>query len=87
MPDSSNNKVSPILNETLFFGVYLISESDFLSTRMATDPLDSPVIFSPSIKSEVFPLWLPIEESRRDGALALEVPFDSYIPWISITSG
>ena len=64
-----------------------ICESEILSAQIATAPVVLPVIFSPIIISEVFPVDPVIEERTKVGADGSEVSTDSYTAWIAITSG
>ena len=76
-PDLSALTVSPMLN-VFWFNKTIPSVVTFgFSTTTATALLSNPVIFSPTIKSELFPLGPEYAVRVNDGKSALPESFDS----------
>ena len=85
--DSSNIILSLSLNSPSFKATKLIWVSDNISVRTATVLDWDPVIFSPIIKSDAFPVWLSRDVIVNLGADASLVSNDSNTPRILIRSG
>ena len=63
------------------------SETEVFSVMIADAPVSWPIINSPTVNSLIVEETLVIDCKVSVGAEGLDVPADSKIPWIWITSG